>query len=86
MASVEASVTHHETTGALSPQECGLLQALVDEPSMVAVARRIGRSERHTRRLVRALMDHLGVDHPRAAVALAARMGWVDVALGGSHV
>lgn len=71
---------YHDTTDRLSAAERELLQALVDEATMGAVARRIGRSERHTRRLIRALTDRLGVDHPRAAVALAGQMGWIDVA------
>lgn len=72
-------MSQHATSRRLSAEEWELLQALVDEATMAAVAQRIGRSERHTRRLVRALVDRLGVDHPRAAVALAAQMGWVRV-------
>ncbi|GBD83911.1 hypothetical protein BMS3Abin02_00294 [bacterium BMS3Abin02] len=53
---------------------------VLDGPTMGAVARWIGRSERHTRRLIRELTHRLGVDHPRAALALAGQMGWVDVA------
>jgi len=53
---------------------------ILDGPSMGAVARRIGRSERHTRRLIRELTHRLGVDHPRAAVALAGHNGWVHIA------
>ena len=72
-------MSHYVTGHRLSAEERELLQALVDQATMAAVAQRIGRSERHTRRLVRALVDRLGVDHPRAAVALAAQMGWVQV-------
>ena len=71
---------YHDTTIRPSAAERELLQALVDEATMGAVARRIGRSERHTRRLVRTLTHRLGVDHPRAAVALAGQMGWIQVA------
>jgi len=60
------------------PWELQLLQALVDEPTMADVAARIGRSERHTRRLVRTLTEKLGVKHPRAAVALGVDRGWIE--------
>jgi DNA-binding NarL/FixJ family response regulator len=73
----ERTMNRSHRPPAPSVWELELLQALVDEPTMADVAARIGRSERHTRRLVRTLTNKLGVKHPRAAVALAVNLGWI---------
>jgi DNA-binding CsgD family transcriptional regulator len=78
-ASVGARPSTDEQEGRRSPiaeltaAEVEFLRALVSEPSMAHVARRIGYSERQTRRLGRRLMEQLGVPNKYAAVAKAAR-------------
>lgn len=70
--------------GGLTEQEQELLRALAVEPTMAHVARRMGTSTRHARRLISSLLAKLGVDHVRAAVALGVARGWITV--GGERV
>ncbi len=73
--------TAHGSIGEPTPNASDLrvLQALASEPSMKAVAERLGRSPRHTRRLVHEVVDRVGAPHTRAALALAGQRGWVTV-------
>lgn len=60
-----------------TPEQLGLIEALIAEPTMARVAAKIGRSPRHTRRLITTLLNDLGVQHVRAAIALAVSNGWI---------
>lgn len=60
-----------------TPEQLGLIEALIAEPTMARVAASIGRSPRHTRRLIATLLTALEVPHTRAAIALAVSNGWI---------
>ncbi len=81
--------TAHEAGGNPVPTAADLrvLQALASEPTMKAVAVKLGRSPRHTRRLVHEVVDRVGAPHARAALALAGQRGWVTVEMraNGRH-
>lgn len=59
----------------LTSNQIKLLQALYTEPTMTDVAKTIGYSPRHCRRLVRELLHTMGVTTPRQALAVAVDRG-----------
>jgi len=58
-------------------RELAILNTLASGGNLLAAARTIGRSERHTRRLLRDLLDWMQVPNSHAAVAQAAQRGWI---------
>jgi AraC-like DNA-binding protein len=67
----------------LTATERRLVEALFLEPTMEAVATRIGVSSRHCRRLVRDLLDAMGVATARQATAVAAVRGYLSHCIEG---
>jgi DNA-binding CsgD family transcriptional regulator len=61
---------------ALDIRESTIVRALIRDGTSTTAARTLGLSDRHTRRLLRALKAQLGVDntHALVAVAIAARL------------
>lgn len=62
----------------LTSNQIKLLQALYTETTMTDVAKTIGYSPRHCRRLVRELLHTMGVTTPRQAVAVAVADGRIN--------
>lgn len=62
----------------LDRREEAIVRALVAEGSAAEVASSLGLSERHTRRLLRALQRRVAVSNTHALAAWAAIEGWVE--------
>ncbi len=63
----------------LTQRERDLLLALIDNRSREDAAAAVGYSDRHLRRLTRALLNRLGVPTTHAAVAVAVASGALPV-------
>ena len=59
-------------------RELDLVRALIEEPSLHQVARRLGLSTRHTRRLLAAFRQRLNTPTNTALVATAVQRGWIQ--------
>lgn len=67
----------HAISG-LSDDELRLLNALATEPNLTAVAQAMSLSTRHTRRKTTELLNRMGANSIRAAVAIAAARGLIN--------
>ncbi len=61
----------------LDDADLRLLQVLATAPSLTSVAKLVGLSQRHTRRITAQLLDRMGVTSIRAAVSVAAARGYI---------
>lgn len=62
----------------LEPIEVALLEALISEPTFARAAERIGRSERHARRLAARLVDRLDARNRYDAIAVATHLNLIS--------
>ncbi len=61
----------------IDQRQIEILEAFASGAKLPAIAKRLDRSERHTRRLIRLLVDELGAANTHAAVATATSWGWI---------
>lgn len=62
----------------INPRQTKILEALASGATLPAITKSLDRSERHTRRLIRNLVDQMSEANTHAAVATATRWGWIE--------
>jgi DNA-binding CsgD family transcriptional regulator len=62
---------------AIDRRQTEILEALASGATVPAIAKLLDRSDRHTRRLVRQLIDQMEATNTHAALANAVRWGWI---------